>query len=171
LRVTPPTPTNFKLAARRLATGVTIVTTRVATTIHGATVSAFIPVSLDPLQVLVSLGRNGRLAAMLRESGVFAVNILSADQEHVSRLFASPERPAAEEEFADIATYVAATGAPIVEECLAAFDCTLAEAIDSGDHTLFIGEVQALVSADGSPLIYFDGGYRGLRLAYPEDHP
>jgi len=62
-------------------------------------------------------------------------------------------------------TRAAATGAPIVDNCLAFFDCTISSAVDSGDHTLFIGDVCAVEAANGAPLIYFDGAYRRLGFA------
>jgi len=80
----------FKRAGRHFASGVTVVTTRLGEILHGATVSAFSTLSLEPMQVLVSLGRDGRLAAIMRESGLFAVNILAAHQASVSRAFATP---------------------------------------------------------------------------------
>jgi flavin reductase (DIM6/NTAB) family NADH-FMN oxidoreductase RutF len=157
-------PAEFKRAGRRFASGVTVVTSRLGDVLHGATVSAFSTLSLEPMQVLISLGRDGRLAAILRESGVFAVSILAADQEAVSRAFATPARPESVGAFPDVSTRVAATGAPIVDNCLAFFDCTVASAVDSGDHTVFIGDVRAVDAIPGAPLIYFDGGYRGLAL-------
>ena|SRR5579864_8344474 len=158
------TPADFRKAARRFASGVTVVTTRTGTAVHGATVSAFFTLSLEPLQVLVSLGRAGRLAAMLRESAVFAVCVLAAEQEAVSRAFAAPARPTAEGLFPDVASRTIASGAPIIDGCLAFFDCALATTIDQGDHTLFIGAVQAVGARDGAPLVYFDGAYRRLEF-------
>ncbi len=159
----------FKRAGRHFASGVTIVTTRLGDILHGATVSAFSTLSLEPMQVLVSLGSDGRLAAIMRESGIFAVNILAANQESISRAFATPARPTSDGAFHDVRTHTAVTGAPIVDNCLAFFDCTLADAVDSGDHTIFIGEVRAVDAADGPPLIYFDGAYRQLDL--PGEQP
>src|SRR5438046_3122327 len=157
------TQTEFKHAARRLASGITIVTTRLGNTVHGATVSAFATLSLAPMQVLVSLGRDGRLAAMLRDSGIFAVSILGAEQEAVSRAFAV-SRPTSEDVFPDVATHVLATGAPVVDGVLACFDCSIANTFDSGDHTIFAGTVQAVHTNDsGLPLVYFNGSYATIR--------
>src|SRR5579864_2105626 len=57
------------------------------------------------------------------------------------------------------------TGAPIIRNCLAYFDCQVAAQIESGDHTLFIGLVQAVDASDGEPLVYFDGAYRTTTYA------
>jgi flavin reductase (DIM6/NTAB) family NADH-FMN oxidoreductase RutF len=152
----------FKQAARRFASGVTVVTTRCDEVLHAGTVSAFFSLSLDPLQVLISLNSTGRLAELVTQSGIFAVNVLRAEQESLSRLFASPQRPTSLGALPGVETKVAVTGAPIIPDCLAYFDCTVANAIIAGDHTLFIGQVQAVFASDGRPLLYFDGAYRTL---------
>ena len=152
----------FKLAARRLASGVTVVTTRVDEELHGGTVSAFFSLSLEPLQVVISLNRAGRLAGLICKSKVFAVNVLAFEQDHLARLFASPERPTARHEFPGVPADIASTGAPIIRGCLAYFDCTVTTAIDSGDHTLFVGQVDAVSASEGQPLLYFDGAYSGI---------
>jgi flavin reductase (DIM6/NTAB) family NADH-FMN oxidoreductase RutF len=152
----------FKHAARRFASGVTVVTTRCGEVVHAGTVSAFFSLSLDPLQVLISLNSSGRLAELIRGSGCFAVNVLAAHQEAVSRLFAAAQRPTAIGALPGVSTDEAATGSPIIRECLAYFDCRVAHVIDSGDHTLFIGLVQAVDASDGEPLLYFDGAYRSV---------
>ena len=157
------TPADFKQAGRRFASGVTVVTTRTSDNdVHGATVSAFCTLSLEPMQVMISLGRAGRLAALIRDSGIFAVSILAHDQEATSRAFADATRPLTKGTFEDAPTLVEATGAPILDGCLAFFDCTLANTFDSGDHTIVIGSVQAVGAVDGWPLTYFDGAYRRI---------
>jgi len=141
------------------------VTTRLGNTVHGATVSAFATLSLEPMQVLVSLGRGGRLAAMLRDSGIFAVSILSAEQELVSRALAV-SRPTSEDVFPDVATHILATGAPVVDAALACFDCSVANTFDSGDHTIFTGNVEAVYTDHGGlPLVYFNGSYGTVRFS------
>jgi flavin reductase (DIM6/NTAB) family NADH-FMN oxidoreductase RutF len=152
----------FKHAARRFASGVTVVTTRVDDELHGGTVSAFFTLSLEPLQIIVSLNRSGRLASLICKSSFFAVNILAFEQEALARLFASPERPTARGAFPGVTTDTHATGSPVIRGCLAYFDCSVANAIDSGDHTLFVGQVHSVGASEGQPLLYFDGAYRSL---------
>jgi flavin reductase (DIM6/NTAB) family NADH-FMN oxidoreductase RutF len=158
----------FKQAARRFASGVTVVTTRCEELHHGGTVSAFFSLSLEPVQVLISLNSTGRLAELVEQSGIFAVNVLSAEQESISRLFSSPQRPTSLGGLPGVETEVAVTGAPIIRGCLAYFDCVVSNVIIAGDHTLFIGQVHAVAASDGQPLLYFDGAYRTL-AAVPVD--
>jgi flavin reductase (DIM6/NTAB) family NADH-FMN oxidoreductase RutF len=157
----------FRQAGRRFASGVTVATTRLGSVVHGATVSAFATLSLEPLQVLISLASTGRLAGLIHASGVFAVNILAEHQQPVARAFASPARTVSECTFPDVESRGVATGAPILEGCLAFFDCTIEAAFESGDHTIFSGNVKAVGDIVGLPLVYFDGAYRALQLSEP----
>ncbi|MGH2586935.1 MAG: flavin reductase family protein [Dehalococcoidia bacterium] len=154
---------DFKQAARRFASGVTVVTTRRDREIHGITASAFVTLSLDPLQVLVSINAGSRLHGMILESGHFAINVLREEQRAISHYFASPSRPTCIDEFPEIACRAHVTGAPVLEDCLAHFDCRLAATYPGGDHTIFIGDVLSAAGGEGAPLLYFDGDYRGMR--------
>lgn len=157
------TTAEFKLAGRQFVSGVTVVTTRTSHNhVHGATVSAFGTLSLDRLQVMISLGRTGRLAALIAESGGFAVSILADRQEPVARAFADATRPIGHGEFPDAVSRAESTGAPVIDGSLAFFDCTLNASVQSGDHTILIGDVQAVGASDGWPLVYFDGAYRRI---------
>src|SRR3712207_7553483 len=73
-------------------TGVTVVTSGRGERTEGMTANAVISVSLDPLLILVSVHKDARLNERIKEECYYAVNLLAADQEGLSRLFASPER-------------------------------------------------------------------------------
>jgi len=99
----------------------------------------------------------------VQKSGIYAVNILSEEQEELSRLFARKD-PDSSHRLDSVPHRYAATGAPIIEGCLAYLDCRVVDAVDAGDHTIFLGKVEeAAVSADGRPLLFFRGRY--CRLA------
>jgi len=67
-----------------------VVTTAGDGWVHGSTAQAFLSVSLNPPLVLVSLSLSGRTYTRIRESGVFAVNILSEGQKWIAERFADP---------------------------------------------------------------------------------
>jgi flavin reductase (DIM6/NTAB) family NADH-FMN oxidoreductase RutF len=146
------------------ASGVTAVTTALDGRLRGVTVSAFTSVSLDPPLVLIALANETTLRDMLAESGIFAVNLLSDDQEFLSERFAA-RAPIVNEEFEGVPYFVAATGAPILEQSLAWYDCRVEATHPGGDHTLFVGRVKAMgFSDDGrAPLIYYASRYAPLR--------
>lgn len=152
----------FKRVMRRWASAVTIVTTRIGAETHGLTVSAFAGISLDPPLVLVSIGHNQDSHHWVKEGGCFAVNFLRADQADRSDRFAGRAVDGADR-FAGVRTHAAVSGAPILDECLAWFDCRVVAAHIVGDHTIFIGEVLAgQVASEVDPLLYYDGAYRTL---------
>ena len=84
---------DFRDTLGAFATGVNVITTRGAEHSYGMTATAFSSVSLDPPLVLVCIGVTAEGSDMIQRNGVFAVNILGADQEPLSRFFASKERP------------------------------------------------------------------------------
>lgn len=150
------------LAQRRImghfATGVTVVTTYQDGEIYGMTANAVTSLSLNPPLVLVAVDKSAAMHASLSTSRSFAINILRADQEALSRRFAMR----GPKEVADLNWIHAVSGAPIMADALAYVDCRLAEILPGGDHDIFIGEILAGDARDGSPLLYFGGKYRRL---------
>ena len=142
------------------AGGVTVVTTVQGAKLRGVTVSAFASVSLNPPLVLVCLANDSELKDWLAESGVFAVNILSDEQEFLSERFAA-RAPIVNARFDGVPYHTATTGSPILEGSLAWYDCRVEAAHDGGDHTIFVGRVEAVgFGAEGkSPLVYFANRY------------
>lgn len=154
----PVDPTEFRRALSRFASGVTIVTVVATDELHGMTASSFASVSLEPPRVLVCLDKSSHTRSLLERSGSFAVNVLSAKQEEISRAFAS----SGPKPFEDLAHKQGTNGAPLLDGALAWIECDTVEVVDGGDHDVVIGEVTACSSADGDPLIYFARGYRSL---------
>jgi len=152
----------LRAAMRAWATGVTVVTSADGDTPHGMAVSSFTSLSLEPPLVLVSLEKISRTHALVARSGVFGVTILSEDQEEVSNRFANP-RTEPGYRFSNLATHTLLTGAPVLSEGLAFFDCRVVATHEAGTHTVFIGEVVAAKRGKpGQPLLYFNQGYRKL---------
>lgn len=150
----------FKNALRGWASGVTVVTSRSGSRVHGMTVSAFSSVSADPPLVLICANRDSQTHAVIEEGGVFAVNILAEHQQEVSNLFASSKH---EDSRLDRVRWVDGnTGAPLIDEALASLECKVASAHHEGSHTIYIGQVEAVHTRDATPLLYYQGGYRSL---------
>ena len=182
----------FRQVMGHFATGVTVVTTRSEKGLSGLTVSSFCSVSLDPPLVLICVDLNSYTLPYIRESGIFAVSILTDQQEHLSRCFAtsSDERY---EHFCHASYHVAATGSPIIDGALAFIDTRVVAEYPGGDHVIFLGQVEAmgvggqvafadeadeqystLIGSDGNapledkaaPLAYYRGEYRHLARNY-----
>ncbi len=152
-------PALFRSVLGRFATGVTVVTARDSDgRDHGMTVSAFSSVSLDPPLVLCCIELRTEMHPVLERAQTFAVNILSASQEALSRRFS--ERQV--ERFDGIGDERAQGGAARREGALGYLECRLVARHDAGDHSIFIGEVENAEAHRGAPLLYYRGGYNQL---------
>lgn len=158
-------PDEFRRVLGHFATGVTIVTTLdEGGEPSGLTASSFTSVSLHPPLVLVCVAHNAQSYPALRDRGRFAVNILGADQEVLSRRFATAPTARGSEKFEGIAYKTGEFGVPVLEDALAVVVCTIAHAYPGGDHTIFVGRVEAAASRGDptDPLLYYRGRYRQL---------
>ena len=153
----------FKAAAGSFGSGVTVVTSHHNGQVYGMTVSAFASLSIDPMQIIVSLRTGSLLQDMIMESNTFAVSILREEQKEVASYFASFGREPCADEFPGVPCETGETGSPIIGGSLAHFDCTLATTHDGGDHVIFVGNVVEAVAEEGEPLLYYKGTYRGVR--------
>jgi len=146
----------FRRVLGHFAAGVTVVTTVTGDgTRHGLTATAFTSVSLEPPLVLVCVDKGAESHQPLQVSGAFAVNFLAADQEHLSRRFAVKGG----DKFAAVQARPGRTGVPLLAGTLGHVECRTVNAVDAGDHTLFIGEVCAAEARPGDPLVYLRGAY------------
>jgi flavin reductase (DIM6/NTAB) family NADH-FMN oxidoreductase RutF len=133
----------FRQVMGQFTTGVTVVTTRSKDGLAGLTVNSFTSVSLEPPLVLICVDVNSTALPFIRASGNFAVNILTSEQEDLSRCFAttSSERF---KHFCHASYHVASTGSPILDEALAFIDSRIVEEYPGGDHVIFLGRVEAM---------------------------
>jgi flavin reductase (DIM6/NTAB) family NADH-FMN oxidoreductase RutF len=155
------TSKDFRSAVGSFATGVTVVTTGGEEHAYGMTANAFSSVSLDPPLVLVCVISQSEGSEHIRRNNCFAVNILHAQQEPLSRYFASRDRPRGSDAFVEVPHRIAASGSPILEGAIGYLDCRLHTSHDAGDHEIFIGEVLELgFDPQGQPLVFHSGGYK-----------
>ena len=154
-------PDAFRATLGRFATGVTVLTAVDAEgRDHGMTVSAFCSLSLDPPLVLACVDRQASMHGVLAEGGAFAVNVLAAGQEAVSRRFATGDPG---DRFAGVGYARAAGGAAVLDGVLAWLDCRVHARLPGGDHTIVVGEVrEAGTRDDRRPLLYYRSGYASL---------
>lgn len=152
----------FKQIMRRWAATVTVVTTKHGEQIHGLTATSFTSLAMNPPSVLVCVNRNAKSHDLIEQSGIFCVNILSAESKAISDRFAG--RMPMEERFSGLEHRSEATGAPVLKDALAYMDCRLKQAIVAADHTIFIGHVEAgaVQQPDAAPLLYYSGKYHRL---------
>lgn len=150
----------FRAVMKLWASGVTIVTARAGETIHGMTVSDFSGASLSPPLVVICADRTSITHSVIRDGKCFAVNVLAAGQEELSNRFASKKEE--HRRFEGLALATGMTGAPLIPDVLANFDCSLVATHEVGDHDIYVGKVEEMIVRDLEPLIYYHGSYRSL---------
>ena len=160
----PAEAASLRAAMGFFPTGVTVVTTGTGEGTEAMTANAVLSVSLDPLLFLVSVHRDARLNGRIREEGFYAVNLLAADQEGLSRLFSSPERSSGLPAVNSLGGGFGVTGAPLAAGAMSAIECELETVYPGGDHGLFLGRVVAVHMSDArkGPLIFHEGSYPTL---------
>ena len=180
----------FRQVMGHFTTGVTVVTMNNQGALAGLTVNAFCSVSLDPPLILVCIDLASNTLPLLRESKAFAVNMLTNEQEDLSRCFATHSQERFES-FCHAPYHTIATGAPVLDDSLAFIDARVVAEYPGGDHAIFIGQIAALGSAgqvifadetepittrqeleptnstaEKAPLVYYRGQYRHLTSVY-----
>ena len=154
-------PREFRDTVGCFATGITIITTIAPDGAPiGLTANSFTSLSLDPPMVLFCLDRKVASFDSFETGAHFAVNVLSDGQMDTSNRFAKsgPDKwDGFEFDNWD-------TGCPILHDCLANMECSVASIHEGGDHVIVIGEVTRMMHVDGeaSPLLYYRGRYANL---------
>jgi flavin reductase (DIM6/NTAB) family NADH-FMN oxidoreductase RutF len=148
----------FRQAMSRFASGVTVVTTAHQGELYGMTVASFASLSLTPPLVLICVGRNMQTHGAIASSGRFGVSILGLEQKELSGQFASR----LDDKFAGVDYRLGTLGVPLLNGAICTLECTLANQLDGGDHSIFVGQVEHAQTTEGLPLVYFRSGYREL---------
>lgn len=158
-----PTGEMLRVAMRRWATGVSIVTSRVEETTHGMTVNSFGSISLDPPLVTVTMNHNTRTQFLVEQSGIFAVTVLSMMQQPLAELFAGRVDDHGDR-MDGLDTFALVTGAPLLRGGLAFVDCRVVHSYPMKHATLYIGEVVAAETGpeELTPLLYYRRTFTGL---------
>ena len=141
---------------------------------HGNKDNAFtaawvMQVSFQPLLIAVSVHPGHSSYEMLTRGGVFTVNVLPANREDLARHFG---QPASVNKLADVRWRRGKTGAPVLDEALACFDCEFSHECPAGDHVLVVGRVVdgAVLNAGALPMQYRDtADMDGSNRLFPDD--
>ncbi|MEU7751372.1 flavin reductase family protein [Micromonospora sp. NPDC049101] len=150
---------DFRLLLGHFPTGVVAVTATRAAGPVGLVVGSFFSISLRPPLIGFGVNRTSTSWPLINEGHTFCVNVLAADQDHVSRTLATP----GPDKFADLRWHTSESGSPVIDGCLAYLDCELQANHAAGDHELIIGRVQRFRHLrTAAPLVFYQRGYWSL---------
>lgn len=159
----PPAASQDFIAAMGLAaTGVSVVTTDGPSGRFGLTVSAVSSVSAEPPLLLVCINRKSPAVAALDANGVFAVNLLAAENRAYAETFSGRPREGKPFDFANHDWRDGDTGLPLVKDATAIFECEMHDSLDAGTHRIFIGRVLAAHRGSSEPLVYCNRAFRRI---------
>ncbi len=150
----------FINAMRRAVSGVSIVTTSGDLGRYGLTVSSMTSVSAEPPMLLVCVNRSSVAHDAIAGNRRFAVNVLTARQQHLAATFAGSNAYGPAYDFSDDAWTVSSSGLPELVNPAAVFECELETAVTAGTHSIFIGRVTRAFGAEETPLAYANREYR-----------
>jgi flavin reductase (DIM6/NTAB) family NADH-FMN oxidoreductase RutF len=155
---------------RRLTLGVYVVGVTDGQQRDAFTAAWITQVSFNPLLLAVSINPDNASYELLHASGGFTVNVLKQGQLELARQMGT--RSGREgDKLAGIRTRPGRTGAPILEEALAYFDCEVMGRSRAGDHELVLGRVVdgKVLDSAAAPLTYAEtGDMDGSAALYPK---
>jgi 3-hydroxy-9,10-secoandrosta-1,3,5(10)-triene-9,17-dione monooxygenase reductase component len=155
-------PRAFRDTLGQYASGITIISGIDETGPVGFTCQSFYSVSTEPPLISFSVMKTSTTYPRIRETGKFAVNVLSHHQHTVSNQFARK----GSDKWAGISWTPTQAGNPVIEDTLMWLDCDIWAEHDAGDHLIVLGKVNEMSPASWhihEPLLYFKGQYRYLR--------
>lgn len=147
----------FRRAMSCFATVVVVATTVLDGRDYVMTANSFTSVSLEPRMVLVCVGRGPRFGRAATQSRTWAVSVLYANHGDTAKSFATRGQadPLDEVRY----TRGRCTGAALLADSIATFECRVSSIVLAGDRDIVIGDVLDFWSADveQSPLVFYRG--------------
>ncbi len=151
-------PRAFRDALGAYATGVTVITTATEAGPVGITANSFASVSLDPPLVLWMPAKSSNRYRHFAAAEHFAIHVLDGHQHDICNAFTRNWSA-----FDGLDWAPDDNGVPVIEGCLARFDCRLHATHDAGDHAIILGRVLRAWSRPGLPLLFQAGRFVSLK--------
>lgn len=155
-------PRVFRDTLGHYASGITIISGVDQEGPIGFTCQSFYSVSTDPPLISFSVMKTSTTFPRIRQTGKFAVNVLSHHQHNLSSQFAKKGT----DKWAGVSWTESKVGNPVLEDTLMWLDCDVWAEHDAGDHLIILGRVNEMSPVDRhahEPLLFFKGKYRYLQ--------
>ncbi len=141
----------------KFATGITVITVPSKDGPVSIVANSFSSVSLEPALVLWSVDRAARRFGYFENADHYAIHVLAAEQQDLCTQVARNAHA-----LDDVAHTLNTDGVPLIDHCLARFECRRVAAHDAGDHVIIVGQVQRTEMRDGAPLTFYAGDFGSL---------
>lgn len=155
-RPPPVADAEFRSLMRVFPAAVCVITANTSNGLPaGFTANSVTSVSTEPPSLLICAHRNNFTLSAIRDTGVFAINLLNDTAEDLARRFATRSM----DKFASVGFGRTLLGAPVLSRCAAYAECVLAQSMDVSDHVVLIGTVVSSWRSDNAEGLY---SHRGL---------
>ena len=134
----------FRHAMRAFSSGVAIVACGEGEARAGCTATSLASLSLAPPTLIVCLARSSSTLIGLREAGAFSINLLAARHQALAHRFSGHSGVHGPRRFDRAQWVTLSTGAPVLTDAVAAFDCLVEEVIERHSHAIVLGAVVSL---------------------------
>ena len=141
----------------RFATGITVITAPSGDGPISIVANSFSSVSLDPALVLWSVDRSALRYPYFEAADHYAIHVLAAEQQDLCTQVARNAHALNDQPY-----HLNSDGVPLIDHCLARFECRRVAAHDAGDHVIVVGQVQRTEMRDGAPLTFFGGDFGSI---------
>jgi flavin reductase (DIM6/NTAB) family NADH-FMN oxidoreductase RutF len=152
----------FREAGRHLITSVALITTTGARGPNVMSAEWTFQVSYRPMRLAVLVHPRDATHDNLLESREFGANFLSEEQTPLANLAGHYTGKEVNKLTSEIFRTHSATKirAPMISECFANMECKVVDVLETGDHTMFLGEVvEVQFDPKMKPLLYSQGRY------------
>ena len=143
----------FRHAMRALSSGVAIIACGEGEARLGCTITSLASLSLAPPTVIVSLARSSSTLVGLREKGAFSISLLAARHQALAHRFSGHGGVHGARRFDSAQWITLSTGAPVLADAIAAFDCLVEEVIERHSHAIVLGAVVSLKEGSEEPVL------------------
>ncbi len=129
-----------KTVLRMIPYGLYVLTAESKGNVAASTVNWVTQASFEPPLVAVGVKAGSGAHALIKESKTFALNVLGKGQNDMAFSFFKPlEREG--DSIGGQAFTIGESGAPVLANAAASLECRLADTLEKGDHSIFLGEV------------------------------
>ena len=143
----------FRHAMRALSSGVAIIACGEGETRLGCTITSLASLSLAPPTLIVCLARSSSTLVGLREQGAFSISLLAARHQALAHRFSGHGGVHGARRFDSAQWITLSTGAPVLADAIAAFDCLVEEVIERHSHAIVLGAVVSLKEGSEEPVL------------------
>lgn len=150
-----------KTMLRKIPHGLYVCGVKEGDELNGFTISWLMQASFVPPLVVNCVKNDSSSHTMIKNTKVFAISFLDSEQKNLAAEFLKPKRRVGNK-FEDVEFYQGeATGCPIISQSMGYIECKVVDAVEKGDHTIFVGEVIASgVHRDAPQLLLESTGWQ-----------